>query len=1592
MASPAPVFGPVPLEQSLVRPRFGVEQPVEETKEVKMERAKNALAEGKRETAKQALSQSFGDLVFNNLPLASGYLKKTAEATEKYYQMRKSVPPELQAQMDGDGVLRSALKQLGKNTLETGLDTIELINTAIPVNNYTDVKNLMNATRMHYGLVTPEELKSEEATTSRVNEIENATDSAVMMAKEFVNGFKNAGSGVVKLLKEKNPAKRKEIADELSFGFFSGLSNFPVAGPVLKKNFGVNVSGDTISVKGKPVRKLGQEEAANIGGAQAIGSLANSMASWGKISPWVGNEVLKTVPLLKSVAVNHPILFQGVIASANEEMFQAVASNIAGVPYNFGDTMFGMAMQLGFTLKSAAGAKLKGIEYDPLGLRADPNLQKIDFEGAKDQLEQQYKSFLKKNGRLPSDNEMQTIMLDKPVPGTDNTWSDVHQYLAQKASPAFGENRMAFLKQEGRPGIEIPDAPKSPNANYAPLIVSRAKDFGTSPEDLVKTIEKAGSNIDAIESSLQQKYGDVYGDMLKKAEKAVDDGAPIGELDIADPLRKAVFGEKSTIMPKVLTDALSSEKITPEGAKITQTLAEKLGGEVVDINEAGHPTIEMPNGAKIRTGFMDYGEGKEPMSLIDIEAETKGGGLGTKTMEALKEISDETGKQLHIGYVNNPEFFEKFSWLKRSLGGRAFDYVPKKDLGEGTPVRSEFSEARLAGKKGPKKPDNTGRPEPEDGRTWAEKLADEGGDPNVKKPIDSPESAKDALDEIPELQRIRSRLGTTAKEMAEDIPVLGKRVEQTFRTDKFDLDEAGQNKLKQVQQSLGLMDRDVRTWPEVEEMAKELGANPFDLLRRVQGNRLLSDAEVEALRQTTQSSSDYLSKKYDMLEDANKAGDMEKVAEINSKANAYEKILDASVRKLIGGGTELGRGVAIYRKIAAQKFDDPTFWYKEAAKLVGDQKNIRIFKDGGSTKVATEGKALPEALRVAIDDLMANKDQIGMSYLMSHLRETGNVEKAVTLWKAGLLSSPTTDLANTLGNTTMRALEDAKDIPATIIDTLISPITGKRTKTIFSGKASAEAKGFIEGGKKAWEYLKTGVDLEDNIEKWDMPKEVHFDNALLETYTQAIFRKMGAEDMPFRYAALRRSIAEQAAVAVKNMDEAELNKAYEGLPSEMPKAKESLIKVMMAKPSDEIAKIAMQDSEYATFRRKTLLSEMAKGARSLGKRYAGEAGALPVELTVPFVRTPSAVGMTMVDYTPAGFLGSVFKELNNARKGTGFDQKAFVESAGRSSIGSAIIALGVELARNGLMTGNPPENAAERKLWTDARKQPNSLFLGGKWRKLDRVSPIGNLLTLGAEWSEIGKDKTKAEQIAGTAAAGVKSLTQQSFLMGLSQAVETLSQPERNLENYVENAVRGLVPNIIGRIAQGADPLQRESDPWNIAHYLANRIPILHETTPAKQTAFGIPMRNQRNILQQLFDPFSSEKPSTDPVIQEMIRLNQPVSMPAKGLYSPQEYRRVLELRGKTLYPLLRSAVDNAGWKNIPDDAKRNLIQSFAENTTRQVNQQLKLELAERWRKDVDAMSPNDRRITLERLRGRDNDLYWLIQAANTAHSQDGGK
>lgn len=505
------------------------------------------------------------------------------------------------------------------------------------------------------------------------------------------------------------------------------------------------------------------------------------------------------------------------------------------------------------------------------------------------------------------------------------------------------------------------------------------------------------------------------------------------------------------------------------------------------------------------------------------------------------------------------------------------------------------------------------------------------------------------------------------------------------------------------------------------------------------------------------------------------------------------------------------------------------------------------------------------AMSKAIDEMPPGLDKQVATFKMleyiNSLKPSPAVDKIMATWKAGLLTAPTTTAGNILGNTTKAILEKLSDAPAAVFDKIFSVFTGKRTK-VFTTRGVVS--GGAEGASKGWRFLRTGFDQRNVLNKYDH-RNINFGNSKLgqaaEGYVNGVFRLMGAQDQPFYYGSLRNSLYDQAIAAAKT----------QGLKGDSYR---KFVGDFVDNPSSQAMSIADRDAKSAVFQNKTTLGAGAAGLKR-GLSSAGPAGKFAADFILPFSQVPSAVASSVIQYSPVGVIGEVFRQVRNVRKGQGLDQRLLSQALGDATVGTAgIMSLGAVLQEKELITLGYPQDDTERKLWEQEGKQPYSIKIGDKWRSMNYVQPFGTLLALGAQFA---KSRGEGEGVGGSlvaaGASAAKSITEQSFLRGVSGALQAVNEPDRAGQQFLEQTAGSIVPNVIGRVTAAFDPMQREIE--GALDAVKADIPGLRDNLTVRRDSFGQQLENAQSPVGTLLDPFRTRTPQQeDPeLVSELRRL-----------------------------------------------------------------------------------------------------------------------
>lgn len=700
--------------------------------------------------------------------------------------------------------------------------------------------------------------------------------------------------------------------------------------------------------------------------------------------------------------------------------------------------------------------------------------------------------------------------------------------------------------------------------------------------------------------------------------------------------------------------------------------------------------------------------------------------------------------------------------------------------------------------------------------------------------------------------------------------------------------------------------RSVKNSPEVSGDTRKLVSGNYKPSSHADISAKADELARGDLRTATKQVDSELAKKTGSLSDQEVANaiSVAKAHDANGSFEQAQGIYD----RLAEHGTAGGQQISAFRLLSNRTPEGLKFGAFRALKKAG----VELDKDGQKElgtlidKVRATPIGTPER-DMAIHDMVR--------FVQKNI-PSQSADKAINIWRAGLLTSPVTTGGNILGNTTEAVTRNIWSQPVAVAaDKALSLFTGKRTKTLAGGQSQGAKKGV----DKAKTYLKTGFDERNPASKYEA-KNVNYNNKFVDTYVNSVYRWMGGQDQPFYYGAHSQ--------ATRDLARADgINQGLKGdaLKSYIKQAETSTNWKPQTFKSKSNAETA---ARYAVYQNETGLGKAAMGA----KKPLGAVG----DFLIPFSQVPASVAMRIIDRTPIGIAKEIAQQ---ATKGT-FDQRALAESIGNGTFGPSVIFAGYALAKSKSVTGGYPTDPKEKELWKSQGKQANSVKVGNRWYSLNYMQPFGTLLAVGAQMHKDKEDgKSPAESVGTAVATAAKSVENQSFLQGINGILSAVNDPQRSATQYVTNTASSIVPNFIRTTARATDPLQRDAK--GVVQGVQSAIPGLRQGLSPKQDMFGGNLDRNDNTVSTLINPFRTSKVKGDSVVSELQRLQDTDNgiIPTqfnKTSISGQKLtdKQVKELQnsvGTKVHAEWGNIMSDPRYKALPDDEKATVLKKASD-------------------------------------------------------------
>lgn len=385
-----------------------------------------------------------------------------------------------------------------------------------------------------------------------------------------------------------------------------------------------------------------------------------------------------------------------------------------------------------------------------------------------------------------------------------------------------------------------------------------------------------------------------------------------------------------------------------------------------------------------------------------------------------------------------------------------------------------------------------------------------------------------------------------------------------------------------------------------------------------------------------------------------------------------------------------------------------------------------------------------------------------------------------------------------------------------------------------------------------------------------------------------------------------------------------------------------------------------------------------------------------VRLVMPFVRTPiNILGFAhqrstgLLTGVPQLLASKAFPSIAPALEGSrnaflrdmlSGDPRRVADAKGRLALGSSTMALvltkAAERDEDGLpmITGRGPADRERRRILEDAGWQPYSIRVGDRYVSYSRLDPFASIIGTAADIVNFSQHAATEDQdvietlVVGQAVALASNLTNKTYLSGLANAMDMLTDPQHNFRRWAGQTGGSFVPGALAAAVTVSDPLLR--DVRSIMDASAARVPGLSDDLPPLRNVLGEPVRRAQSLgsdissVTNAFVPLVYQEVSDDAIAKEMALLKHGFTPPKRirgGLDltgvpvgGTNAFDRWLELHGqveiggRTLRQALRRLIGSRSYQRIPPEStvevaspRIGMIQSVIEDYRARALQQL---------------------------------------------------
>lgn len=579
------------------------------------------------------------------------------------------------------------------------------------------------------------------------------------------------------------------------------------------------------------------------------------------------------------------------------------------------------------------------------------------------------------------------------------------------------------------------------------------------------------------------------------------------------------------------------------------------------------------------------------------------------------------------------------------------------------------------------------------------------------------------------------------------------------------------------------------------------------------------------------------------------------------------------------------------------------------------QASWRIPVGGGAERLRDVTAMLDQHGGSEVSKLLAERvaalGRAGLVKEMSAAVEKGLYAKTrdavLEAWIGGLLSNPVTHLRNITSNSLFIPMNMAERATAARIANVLGHENGVQL-----GEASAQWTGLTESYKDAFRYAaKAGRTMQSGtgINRVELPRQSALSSEalglsstgpvgravdLLGSAYRLTSRGLIAEDEFFKTIGYRSEIHAQA-VRQARMEFNAGQLADDAIGARVAD--------LVANPPENIRISSVDQALYQTFQSTPgWFGSLLMKAKHVAPGF---------NVLLPFVRTTTNLARATFERTPLAPLVGQWRAdyaAGGARKDL---------AIARMGLGSMATFAAADLTMKGQVTGRGPQDKGLREALMREGWKPYSVKIGSRWFTYTGVDPLSSIVGMAADTTEmlmhtqheLLEDSEEVESlVTATAAAMGGNLLNKSYLQGFSGFIEAMNDPQISAERYFQGLVSSTIPSGVGHVARIKDPYIRHV--YSMQDALMARLPGLSDNLSPVRDMWGEPRTRDSGlgIVFNALSPITSQKPTPEPIDQEILRLQANItSAPKRTSFNgvnvdlshyPGVYSRYVELAG----------------------------------------------------------------------------------------------